>query len=423
MLGSNLQFSNKQSDVDLLNTEFYGKIKFPWPPSAFERVRKEGFWSKMISQDLGYWRDEILPKNCKIWVAGCGTNQAIFTALKFPSSQIIGSDLSKESLEVCKKNAEQLNVKNLDLRNESINDSSYNEQFDYIICTGVIHHNSNPEIPLQRLSKALKSSGVIELMVYNKFHRIYTSAFQLAVRMIAQCNENPNLEKELLIAKMMVNSYGGKNKMGDLLETMKYIQDAAFADSLLQPVEHSYTIESLDALTSDCGLELLTFCLDQFSRAEKNYDWNLRFESNELQSLYENLPDIKRWYITNLLQGEISPMLWFYAQKKNSQRLRKTEKQICEEFLNTKFRKINIEKEIFVLNDEGLYNKHPITVNFPTKERFFSKGVKEFYGRLLEDQVIGKTFEKCEIPLTFSNINMIRSCLATSSYPYLEAYV
>lgn len=420
-IGENLQFANYPSEVDRINTEFYNKIKYPWAPNAFERVRTKKFWHKMMSHDLGYWYDTVLPKNCQIWVAGCGTNQAIFTAMRFPDAFVMGSDLSRESLEICKKNAETLNISNLELRNESINNVNYSSRFDYIISTGVIHHNSDPIISLQKLSKALKPLGVMELMVYNKFHRINTAAFQLAVRILTQCDITPNLEKELPIARMIVNSYQGTNKMKELFETIKNEPEAAFTDSLLQPVEHSYTVESLENIVSECGLELLVSRLDQFSHAANNIDWNLRFKEDKLQDLYDSLPDTRRWYITNLLQQENSPMLWFYLQKRNCPRLRKSEKQICEEFLNTKFKRTNLEKDVFILNENGTYDNKPITVNFPVK-RFLSKEVEQFYDQLNEDENIKETFKKCAIKTSFSAVNFFRISLATSGNPFLEVY-
>lgn len=239
MIGQNLQFLTSQSEVDKMNTDFYGRIKFPWPPQSFEKITRRSFWYKMLAQDLGYWNNQILAQNSKIWVAGCGTNQALFTALKFPDSEIIGSDLSKESLEQCKKNASQLNINNLELRNESINEISYNADFDYVICTGVIHHNHNPEISLKKLSDSLKPSGIMELMVYNTFHRIATSSFQLAVRTLIRSEIKPNFEEELSAAKLIVNSYRGENNnMKMLLESIRHMPDAAFSGALLQPVEH-----------------------------------------------------------------------------------------------------------------------------------------------------------------------------------------
>ena len=50
-----------------------------------------------------------------MWVAGCGTNQAVITALMFPGARVLGTDLSEASLEGARRNADQLGVANLEL--------------------------------------------------------------------------------------------------------------------------------------------------------------------------------------------------------------------------------------------------------------------------------------------------------------------
>ena len=257
-------------------------------------------------------------------------------------------------------------------------------------------------------------------MVYNTYHRIDTSAFQLAVRTITGNSNQPDLEQDLLIAKWIIDGFRENNYMAGFLESVRHEPDAAFADSLLQPVEHSYTIDSLNKMASSCDLELLEFCLDQFSRAHKNYDWNMRFSNEKLQVHYDALPDIERWQVTNLLKAENSPMLWFYLQKKESLRKRKSQKTICKEFLNQQFKKTDLTKEIFVQNESG-YESEPVAVDFPSKVRFPCLEAKIIYDQLDENACLRETFEQCGITLSFSTVNYLRSCLATSSYPYLVA--
>ena len=79
------------------------------------------------------------------------------------------------SLVVCQSTASQIGIRNLALENKSINDVNYKEEFDYIICTGVIHHNADPIGTLNKLAAALKPDGILELMVYNYCHRFQTT--------------------------------------------------------------------------------------------------------------------------------------------------------------------------------------------------------------------------------------------------------
>src|ERR1700726_1425512 len=175
--------------VDELNKKFYGQFPYPGPPITFPRLIDPDFERIMLNQALGDFSCRTVPVNARIWVAGCGTNQAVYTALRFPQAEILGSDLSRSSLEIARTNAEKLGINNLTLREESLNFVEYREQFDYVICTGVIHHNADPSIPLRRLAQALSPRGVIEIMVYNLFHRLQATSLQKAVRTLTRSND------------------------------------------------------------------------------------------------------------------------------------------------------------------------------------------------------------------------------------------
>jgi 2-polyprenyl-3-methyl-5-hydroxy-6-metoxy-1,4-benzoquinol methylase len=416
----NLHFATDQSTVDDLNSEFYGKIQFPWPPEYFERVQRADLAPRMLSQDIGYWGQQVLPQEPRIWVAGCGTNQALFTALRFQHGRVLGSDLSAESLAVCSANASSLGVENLELRRETINQVSYTGLFDYVICTGVIHHNADPIEPLLRLAQALKPEGVLELMVYNQFHRILTSAFQNAIWVLLGKPAKPDLAQELPIGRRLAETFRRENLMSQFLTSSTTMPDTAFADLLLQPVEHSFSVESLDRAARRCGLEMLTFCNDHYSRTKEGANWNLDLADPHLQELYDALPDTERWQVTNLLMAESSPMLWFYFQRQDCPRPRKPERQICDEFLNTRFARVRTQKEIFMRQPEGGYSKEPLKSPFPraTPSSPLARGV---YAALDEEAPLQATLANLGVEPSFFKLSLLRLGLATSGNPYLEA--
>lgn len=169
----NLRLAKDLYSVDELNRRFYGRFPFPWSPAALERVGDPTLEAKLMNQSIGLWDRCEIPADGRIWVAGCGTNQAVTTALKFPHAHITATDLSSPSLEIGVTNAGLMGLTNIDFRRQSINEATYAQEYDYIICTGVIHHNADPGPPLARLRAALKRRGVCELMVYNRFHRVW----------------------------------------------------------------------------------------------------------------------------------------------------------------------------------------------------------------------------------------------------------
>ena len=300
--------------VDKLNALFYGRFPYPWLPGKFDYLADPDFETVMINQSLGYWDRSAIPENPRIWVAGCGTNQAIFTALKFPKATIIGSDVSEQSLALCGESARQLGISNLELKKESINHVTYRDEFDYVICTGVIHHNADPAATLAKLAPALKENGILELMVYNRFHWIVPIAFQQAVSILADANRKAGFETELSITRTLVNELPRDTLVGMVVSGFKDAHESLLADGLIQPMLHSYTVELVDQMAASCDLEILVPYISQFDKAALKLSWNMEFKDPAVKEAYHALPDLRRWQVTNLLQLEKSPMLWFYLQ-------------------------------------------------------------------------------------------------------------
>lgn len=417
----NLTLADSPESVDSLNAQFYSRFPFPWRPFRFDRLLDPYFETIMLNQDLGDWQHNLIPKTPKIWVAGCGTNQAIFTALKFPKATVLGSDLSEKSLEIANQTAKELGLSNLQLKQESLNNVTYDEQFDYIICTGVIHHNANPQTTLARLATALKSRGILELMVYNRFHRITTSTFQKAVRILLNEGDlSVDFESELPIALKLVNGgFSTKSLMASFLREYRDGSEAKLADTLIQPVEHSYTVESLNELVTRCGLELMAPRINPFDTARNAFSWTMDFNDAELQELYHSLPDASRWQVTNLLQLEESPMLWFYVQRQDCNRLNKSESSICEEFLQKQFVKTKTVQKSYLLEDSANYKLSSKSTPFPFAPS--DPLVRKVLEEIDEKRSMAEIFESLDINTDFQSVNKMRMQLTTSAFPYLRA--
>lgn len=416
----NLVLVESTDSVDDINAKFYGRFPFPWRPARFDYLVDPYFETAMLNQNVGDWEHRAVPKNPKIWIAGCGTNQAIFTALRFPKATVLGSDLSAESLKLCAKTAQELGILNLELRQESLNHVAYKDRFDYVISTGVIHHNADPRGALEKLAGAVKPTGILELMVYNRYHRTITTAFQKAIRILGgDAAASVDFEAEISLAKKLIEKFPAENLVADFLNDYRDISEPAIADTLIQPVEYSYTVESLEEMADGCGLEFVAPCLNIFDKAWKTFSWNIDFGDAELQERYDALPDSRRWQASNLLLFEKSPMLWFYLRRKDGGRERKTERQICEEFLETKFVRNSTTQKSYVPGEGGSYQPSPGTVAFPAPpaDALIRKIVEAADGQTpLRD-----IFQWLEISPAFHVVNQLRLRLTTSAFPYLRA--
>lgn len=415
--GNSLAAASDTTSVDKLNSEFYNRIEYPGPVHKLERFAETDLWPRMLGQDIGEYGEPLEIR--EIWVAGCGRNQALITALKFPEAHVLGTDLSESSLTVCRAYADALGVTNLTLEKASINDCSYSGAFDYVISTGVIHHNAHPSEPLTRLSSSLKPRGLLELMVYNEYHRLQTSAFQQVVRTLVGTSKHPDFDREVNVAKKLVAALKTPCAMTEALQTYNAtdIRPAYFADSLLQPVEHSYNVETLEQLATSCNLEMLTFCVDQFSCASNKISWNLELADTELSSLYYALPDSTRWHITNLVLQEASPWLWFYFQRKDCPRRKRTEKEICEAFLQARFSAISTTTSAWTLGADGIYRSLGEAIPFPGRRR--PNGIAgRVYERLDGRQAMRDVFAQLGLDTSFVTANLVRINLATSAFPF-----
>jgi SAM-dependent methyltransferase len=420
---TNLLLANSAETVDELNSQFYGRFPFPWRPMKLDFLVDPQFETVMLNQSLGDYQQQIIPRQPKIWVAGCGTNQTVLTALKFPAASVLGSDLSLQSLQICASTAQAIGLANLELRRESINQVSYKDRFDYIICTGVIMVNAEPEESLGKLAGALKPGGILELMVYNRYHRLTTSAFQKALRLLASENGKgegrPDFETELSLAKQFLHRFPVQNSMAQLLNDYRHSPESALADALLQPVEYSYTVESLAEMAERCGMELLLPCVNAYDRANGSYSWQLEFAAGEIQQRYEALPDRQRWQVTNLLLLEKSPLLWFYLQRQDSPRRRKSEQEICEEFLEQRFERAETEQRSYAASEGTGYWEVGIGVKYP--ELPAGRATRAVVAALDGRKVMREILTELGVEMSFGRVNELRQQLTTSRFPYLQA--
>src|SRR6185436_16813180 len=186
-----------------------------------------------------------------------------------------------------------------------------------------------------------------------------------------------------------------------------------------QPVEYSFTIPSLESLAASCDLRLLAPCINQFDIGSRNILWNLEFEDDSLQTLYDSLSDSRRWEISNYLMLERSPMLWFYLQRTDSKWENKSEKQLTNEFLQQTFAKSNTKKQVFIRSDNGTYVLSDRLRPYPGLH------MDNLCGKILasiDSQTatpLRDVLDQLGVEARFSLINKLRLLLTTTAFPFL----
>ncbi|APR81238.1 non-ribosomal peptide synthetase [Minicystis rosea] len=398
--------------VDAMVGQFYSRFPWPWNSSKFDAQSEAGFEAAMLCQEVGDYTHTALPETPTIWVAGCGTNQALLTALRFPHAKVLGTDLSTKSIEICAQNAAALGVTNLDLSLGSINEATYREAFDVVICTGVIHHTYDPAHALGRLAQAMKPSGILELLVYNRFHRTITSAFQKAIRIMTSGLG----ADDFAVAKRLSAGFSLDNTMARFIARHRDWEESDFADLLINPVEHSYTVDSLSEMAEGQNLELTRPCVSLYAkfRAESIF-WEMEFADADAQRVYDALADVDRWRVSNLLMHEKSPMLWFYLNRRDTPKKRVTEREMNEAFLATTFAQATAQQTSFIREQDGSFRAARSASQAP------DASVKGIYDRFTRPRVMGEVLDEMGIVKTFAAVQRTRVMLTTPAFPHLRA--
>jgi SAM-dependent methyltransferase len=344
---ANTANATTDENVDRLNADFYGTFPYPWAPTAVFRYKEADGALVLLSQDLGVYESRQAPSIRRVWVAGCGANQAVMTALAYPTAEVIGSDVSMQSLRLAGQSAYRLGLTNLRLSHESINGASHSD-VDYVISTGVIHHNASPPRTLTSMVGAMRTDGIAELMCYSQYHRIATTAVQRASQLLL--DEGASLQDQMALVQMLMGEPGIVGPVYNLLNDLSELPAAAVADAAIQPVEWTYTLSSFMELAAAGGLIPIAPTFDIYDQIQGRM-WTCEFYSPRLRQRYEQMSDIERWTLAELLKTTEAPLLWFYFRKGGS--AAGNESKVSEAFLNTVFVKNPFRREVIRVDGYG----------------------------------------------------------------------
>ena len=201
-------------------------------------------------------------------VAGGGTGDAtIFLAeqLRHTNAEIVHLDMSQASIAIAQERARIRGLSNI----QWIHDSLLNlprltaqglQPFDYINCSGVLHHLAEPDAGLQALRSVLKSTGSIGLMVYAAAGRTGVYQMQSLMRLV---NENVNAggdeQRKITNTRDVLASLPASNwfKRSEDLHHDHKMGNAGIYDLLLHSQDRAYSVgELFDWLEVQNGFHL-----------------------------------------------------------------------------------------------------------------------------------------------------------------------
>ncbi|MEM3364615.1 MAG: class I SAM-dependent methyltransferase [Candidatus Micrarchaeia archaeon] len=105
--------------------------------------------------------------------AGCGTGEKAVYFAKL-GARVTALDINEKQLSYAKRLAKKHDVSdNIEFVCDDILTFNLGKKFDFVLCSGVLHHTPNVSLGVSSLSRHLKPNGRIILGLYNKYSRVH----------------------------------------------------------------------------------------------------------------------------------------------------------------------------------------------------------------------------------------------------------
>jgi len=286
--------------IDEIETQ-YNEFPYPEPilnmPQLIEQGYQQGSCLKLIWQRL--FPEKEFSDNLSVLIAGCGTNQAVYHALKYPRSQHYAIDVSQASLNHVKNMIKKYNITNLTVEKKDILELKEKNKFDYVVSTGVIHHTQNPQENLKRLVEATKDDGALFIMVYASYLRTGVYFLQDAFKYLGLKSNKEGIQiAEKLIQLSPKNHYAHNylnviKSSGDSSRDLTF--DAGIVDTFFNARDVSYNVFELKNLIESSGAYFQNWYDNMFY-------YRKLFDFRSVEKLNETYMNLDHWELSDFTQ-------------------------------------------------------------------------------------------------------------------------
>ncbi len=258
----------------------------------------------------------------RVLVAGGGTGDAtIFLAeqLRNAGGEVAYLDISRSSMEIARKRAEIRKLSNIAWVQASLLELPTLNlgKFDYISCTGVLHHLQDPEDGLKQLRSVLAPGGALSIMVYGRYGRAGVYQIQDLMRIV---NRNvPGAQESLAHAKAILTCLPSTNwwiKTEGLFHGVKSMADAEIYDLFLHSQDRAYTVPELyDWIEqrSKLHIQLSRMELGRFPYSPESY-----VRDPALLQIVKALPLREQQAVAELMAGNMNRHCFYATQSKDA---------------------------------------------------------------------------------------------------------
>jgi SAM-dependent methyltransferase len=236
--------------------------------------------------------------------AGCGTgDSAIYMAQQAPGAEVVALDASTASLAVARQRAQARGLTNVQTVNASLLELPRLGlgSFDYVVCSGVLHHLPDPPAGLRALVDVLQPDGGLGLMLYARHGRVPVYQVQELLRRLGP---GEPLHDRVMLAADVLGALPEQHlfktaRLDQHLLDLRVYGDAGLVDLLLHACDRAYTVEEIHALLAGSGLELIEFHRPVLYRPE-SYPL-----TEAMRRRTTALPETERQAVAELLNGRM----------------------------------------------------------------------------------------------------------------------
>lgn len=221
--------------------DFYEVEPFP---NFDELENKDMLSHKIMENRFNQGLKDLVGFGSSFLEVGSGTCQLSLALALGTNNEVVAMDPTLKSLRLGQKFATRNEITNIHFLNASLFEDVIQENyFDFVWCSGVLHHTYNSKKGFQTISQWVKPGGIVFIGLYNRYGRLRTNFRQLLYFLLAKGK----------IAKRIIHY------LDPVLRTSKSEakRKAWFADQYLHPVERKHTIDEVLQWFDDNDIQFL----------------------------------------------------------------------------------------------------------------------------------------------------------------------
>lgn len=258
-------------------------------------------------------------KPYEILIAGCGTGkQVLQDVLMYPNSRITAVDLSLSSISYAKRKIIENNIQSVEFYHGDLLDLHLlGKQFDFVMCSGVLHHMKDPEAGLASITKCLKRGGMMDIGLYSEIARYRVVHFR---KLVEEQGWSADLDGIRKFREHVLN-LDPDDTNRQLSKSRDFYSSSSCRDLIFHVQEHRYTLLQIEDMLERHGLKFFQFSF----LPPQTYQFFKKYYTKPEEAL-----DLKNWHkFEEKHTNAFAAMYQFWVcHKEDEAELRKAPKRV-----------------------------------------------------------------------------------------------